>query len=173
MLVALNGFAGSPFFTIASAIQIVVDIMVVLAVVVMIVGNLAKPLWRFGKARWKKPILIYGNSEQYGSLKKDFVATGIVRERNVSRADADHMGEIAEAWTIVICADGIEDDDVIRILEAKPPRCAALVYAPPNRRLGPAAYKECNMREHVAVCNMRGRLTDELILTLFTTSFKK
>ena len=173
MLGALNDFAGSPFFTIVGAAQIVVDVLVVLAAVVMVAGNLAKPLWRFGKARWKKPILIFGNHEQYESLKKDFVATGIVRKRNVSRADAEHMGEIAEAWTIVICADGIEDDDVVRILEAKPSRCAALVYAPPNRRLGPDAYKACNTHEYVVVSNMRGRLIHDLVLTLFAASFKK
>lgn len=172
MLGALNDFAGSPFFTIVGAAQIVVDVLVVLAAVVMVAGNLAKPLWRFGKARWKKPILIFGNHEQYESLKKDFVATGIVRKRNVSRADAEHMGEIAEAWTIVICADGIEDDDVVRILEAKPSRCAAFVYAS-SRQIPSAIYKKLNTYEHVTVCNMRGRLTDGLILTLFTTSFTK
>ena len=60
--------------------------------------------------------------------------------------------------------------------QARPPPCETKSNGRgggAERRLNADAYTACDEHNHVAVCNFRGRLVDELILSLFTCSFER
>lgn len=65
-------------------------------------------------------------------------------------------------------------DDIAQILEKKPDACALIVYAPYEKgRIPDEQMKNLDGKRHTAVTNFRGRLLNDIVTAMITTSYEK
>ena len=64
--------------------------------------------------------------------------------------------------------------DIVEILRQKPDQCALIVYAPYDRgRIPDGQMTLLDGKRHTAVTNFRGRLLNDIVASMITTSYEK
>ena len=133
-------------------------------------------LKRFGFARWKRRILIVGDNERASSLKTDLVDSGVFREKNIDIASKGHLAKVKESSLILLDYKSFENNSEIikEIISYKKYNSGMVVYYPIGpKRIPDDITQEINNCQFTTLCNMRGRLVNDLVVTLWSTSYEK
>ena len=148
--------------------------MIVLAVgfVALSVMGLFRPAYRFGKGiAWKK-VFIVADSNTRQELKSDVVRSGIIKKRNILEKTDGQISDLAGARLLVLEYGYLGADRVQEIVSNKCSDCGVLVYANPGE-IDKKSLAKLNRFQHVSVVNFRGRLVNEILLLLISTSFAR
>lgn len=138
------------------------------------IRGISPALLRLGNGLAKRKIAIFAKNDNLSSLKKLLIDSKLFNEKNICEiTKKDDIG-IAEQTTLYLVfwhdwAECIDD-----ILRKKPDACALIVYAP--RNLGPIPeeqMKNLDGHRHTAVTNFRGRLLNDIVTAMITTSYEK
>lgn len=162
---------GDIFELIGYAIQGIFFASGVVFVLLSILG-LRKPLWRFGMGvAWRK-VFIVADGDSRNEIKNDLVRSGIIKERNIKTKTKGELGDLKGARLLILEYEYLKKEKVLETVSQKAPDCGVLVYAEfgtiPNDVLN-----ELNLFQHVSVVNFRGRLVNETLLLLISTSFTR
>lgn len=131
-------------------------------------------LLRLGNGLAKRRIAIFARPENGASLKRLLLDSKLFSEKNIleiSRAEDIGVSERATVY-LVFWHDWA--DHINEILRRKPDGCALVVYAP--RDQGPIPenlMKELDGHRHTAVTNFRGRLLNDIVTAMITTSYEQ
>lgn len=132
---------------------------------------------RLGFGRWKRKIAIVANDEKYSSLKSDLVDTGIFRGKNIYHIKNDSLAKIKEATLALVHYQSFSEDEVKTILSNKKANAGFVFYfpefTPPTVVVSAAMMKAINEQQFTTIVNMRGRLVNDIVTTLLSTSYDK
>ena len=159
-------------FEIAGNIGMAAAWLLTVGFVALAIMGLIKPAYRFGKAiAWKK-VFIVSDSETRHDLRCDLERSGLIKHKNILEKSKGQTGELRGARLLIVDFNYLGADEVLRIVSAKCPDCGVLVYAKPGSIKSDCTEK-LNLYQHVSVVNFRGRLVNEVLLLLLSTSFTK
>ena len=162
---------GDIFEWIGYAIKVGIFASGVVFVLLSILG-LSKPLWRFGMGvAWRK-VFIVADGDSRDEIKNDLVRSGIFKEKNVKTKTKGEIGDLKGARLLILKYEYLEKEKVLEMVSQKAPDCGVLVYAK-FRAIPDDVLDELNLFQHVSVVNFRGRLVNEALLLLLSTSFAR
>ena len=161
-------------FTIIGMFETALLVIGLIWAFVMWTRGVTPALLRLGNGLAKRKIAVFASSQNMSSLKALLLDSKLFYEKNICEITKKEDIGIAEKATLYLVfwhdwADHIED-----ILRKKPDSCALIVYAP--RNLGPIPedqMRNIDGHRHTAVTNFRGRLLNDIVTAMITTSYEK
>lgn len=135
--------------------------------------GISPALSRLGKGLANRKIAIFANGDDFNSLKSLLIDSNLFREKNVIQIT---VGEIKKSEKISLFLMHWKSfkSHLDSILTCKKDGTALIVYAPQEEGfLSPEEIKKINQHRNVIVVNMRGRLLNDIVTSLITTSYEK
>jgi hypothetical protein len=149
----------------------IVGIIATIIAAVAIARGIAPVLWRLGNGLANRKIALFAKAENLPSLKHLLLDSKLIHGDNIIDVTAaGDIGRATEATVyIVFWHDWVDDIDAI--LNQKPDSCALIVYSPYDRKaIAPEQMKKLDGKRHTAVTNFRGRLLNDVITSMITTT---
>lgn len=149
----------------------IVGVVVVIFGVVAVARGIAPVLWRLGSGLTNRRIALFAKGENLPSLRNLLLDSKLIRRKNI--VEVTSPGDIgrASAATVYIVFWHDWSDDIDAILNQKPDSCALIVYSPYDLpKIPPAQMKKLDDKRHTAVTNFRGRLLNDIITSMITTT---
>ena len=156
--------------TIETAILLIAGIWAV----ILWMRGITPALFRLGNGLAKRQIAIFAKSQNMSSIKDLLLDSKLFKAKNIS--EITQVGDIGKAegatMYLVYWHDWV--DNIDQILQQKPDKCALIVYAPYNLgRISDERMKNLDGQRHTAVTNFRGRLLNDIVSSMITTSYEK
>jgi hypothetical protein len=127
---------------------------------------------RLGNGLATRQIAVFAKNDNLGSLIHLLKDSGLFRDNNicpVSRTEDVGRAERASVY-LVFWPDW--SDAIDEILRIKPDSCPLIVYAPIDHgRIPDTAMKNLDGKRNTAVTNFRGRLLNDIVTAMITTSY--
>lgn len=177
-IVSIYQFFNHPVFVIFGGISAIVILSGVVVNFVFWILGIAPLLWRLGFGRWARKIAIVAKTEVYGQLKKDLADSGVFRESNISQISSKSLAEIKDRDLLLVHYQSFSESEIKTILANKRSKAGMVFYYPEfsNKRakkISDEMFKQIGNKENTTVVNFRGRLLNDIITTLITTSYEK
>jgi hypothetical protein len=166
------------FWDVVSWLGNVSTIIVIIASLVtayLCIRGFVPVLIRLGNGLWKRKIAIFANSDASFSSLKDLIKDSkLFNHTNIFRISGVHDLGIAEKASVLLVYWPEWKDDIDKVLNKKKDGTAMVVYAPPS--LGPVPPTQMALLEthrNVVLSNFRGRLLNDLVVSMITTGYEK
>ena len=132
--------------------------------------------YRLGFARWSRKITIVADDAMYSTIKSDLVDTGIFREKNISLVKSDSLAKIKQASLVLVHYQSLSEDQVKTLISYKKLNAGFIFYYPeftPTAKIPDDIMKLINNEQFTTVVNLRGRLMNDIVATMLSTSYDK
>ena len=137
------------------------------------VAGIIKPLWRFGLSISKRKIFIFAVGDIGDDIKRDLEKSGIIKAKNIEIHSSRFSAELQNATLAVIHYSSFEKE-FESMLNLKMSRCGLIVYHPEfGKRIPNDIMEKISKLQNVMVVNFRGRLVNDALATMMSTSFTK
>lgn len=137
------------------------------------VKGILPALIRLGNGLSKRRIAIFAKGDHLRSLESLLLDSKLFSKKNVIDISSDSDFGRAEQATLFLIFWHDWQDKIAEILSAKKDNTALVVYAPPELGLIPQdKLKELNGKRNVIVVNFRGRLLNDILISLISTSYQ-
>jgi hypothetical protein len=131
-------------------------------------------LWRLGNGFSKRKFAIFARGDTLTGLNSLLLDTEMFNKKNIIDISSENdFGRAERATLFLVSWDDWQQDKIDEILRAKKDSTALVVYAPKGPRSIPEAkFVELNNKRNVTVTNFRGRLLNDIVVSLMTTSYQ-
>ena len=131
-------------------------------------------LWRLGNGFSKRQIAIFAKGDTLISLKSLLLDTDLFNKKNIIDISSESdFGRAERATLFLVSWDDWQQEKIDEILRAKKDNTALVVYAPKGPKSIPDnKFAELNSKRNVMVTNFRGRLLNDIVVSLMTTSYQ-
>lgn len=175
---AIYQFFNHPFFVIFGGITATLVILGILLNIVFWILGIAPILMRLGYGRWFRKIVIVANNDYYNSLRGDLVDSGIFREKNISQIYSQTLSKVKDHNLLLVHYQSFDETTIKAILANKKSNAGMIFYypsfSPKNGKEIPNELRDqISNTENTTIVNFRGRLLNDIITTLITTSYGK
>jgi hypothetical protein len=128
-------------------------------------------LLRLGNGLAKRKIAIFAKQDNLASLKHLLTDSKLFRERNICEIGRkEDFGRADKASVyLVLWPDWTEEID--EILNKKSDNCPLIVSPPDRGRIPDEQMKRLDGKRNTAVTNFRGRLLNDIVTAMITTSY--
>jgi hypothetical protein len=165
-------FFDHPVFIIYGGIAAVCTLIAVLVKLFCTFYGIPPLVFRIGRALWRRKIAIIGDESAFTSLRKCITDTGIFKEKKVTRIEPNDIVE-AKLYSILLVDWATCKDKIDKILAARRDhQTAVIIFAPPGSIPNNEMAVIANLANTVVV-NFKGRLLNDILNSLITTSFEK
>lgn len=129
---------------------------------------------RLGLGRWYRKVLIVGKESETKSLRRDLEDSGVFRKSNIDEVDGRNLTDIKQASLILLDYWSLTEGQVSTVLANKQKQAGLVVYSPMGKgRIPDEISATINNEPFTTLVNMRGRLVNDLLITLISTSYDK
>lgn len=175
---AIYQFFNHPFFILVGGVFTLIAIISLLSVFIFWILGITPLLWRLGLGRWLRKIAIAANSETYNSLKADLVDSGIFREKNISQISKNHLSKVKDHNLMLVHYQSFNMQEIKTMLSNKKSKAGMIFYYPEyspqeGKKIPDEMAKDITSKENATIVNFRGRLLNDIITTMITTSYEK
>jgi hypothetical protein len=163
-------FFNHPVFIIVGGLTVVFAAIGVIYRVVCITLGVTPLVFRIGKAIWRRKVAIIGTFEAFSSLKDCITDTDIFNQNNVIHIPIDNIDKAKEHTILLVDweTSGILIDQIF--VARKNHNTAVIIFAKagsiPHDKMAEIANKS-----NTVVVNFKGRLLNDILNSLITTSF--
>lgn len=170
-------FFNHPFFVVVGGVSVILILLAALINFVFWLLGIWPLLWRLGFGRWVRKISVVANTEAYNQLEKDLIDSGIFRKDNISQIPLQSLTKIKDQDLLLVHYQSFNKEQIKTILRNKKSHAGMIFYYPEfstnGRRIPDDMLKQISSQENTTVVNFRGRLLNDIITTLITTSYEK
>jgi hypothetical protein len=161
-------FFNHPFFIIVGGISTISLMLGSLLSVILIVKGIV-PVWiRLGSGLIKRKIAVFALDE-FTSLRSMLVDSSLFRDKNIVQIHKNDVAK-AEEFTFFILHWKDYGESIDQILSLKKDKTALVVYAPQHEgRIDDESLKKINNQRNAVIVNFRGRLLNDIFVSLMTT----
>lgn len=139
--------------------------------------GVAPLLYRLGFGRWSRKIDIIADDTNFNSLKKDLEKTGVFRGKNIRHISTSDLAEVKEMNLGLLHYQSFTVEQIEIILSNKKTGAGLVTYfpefSPPSNVIPVDMMKKINDHSFTTIVNFRGRLVNDLLVTLLSTSYEK
>ncbi|MEK9174391.1 MAG: hypothetical protein AAB725_00260 [Patescibacteria group bacterium] len=156
------------------AVDTIILIIGFIWAIVLWARGVSPALYRLGNGLAKRKIAIFAKNDNISSLKSLLCDSGLFRQKNIF--EITNNGDLGKAEDASVYLVYWHDwaDDINQILDSKPDKCALVVYAPYDKdRIPNEQMKNLDGKRHSAVTNFRGRLLNDIVTAMITTSYDR
>ncbi len=161
-------------FDFIGRISTVLVVIIFIWGIVLWIRGVSPALYRLGNGLAKRKIAVFAKGDNLSSLKALLNDSKLFKKKNICEITKKEDIGICEQATLYLvfwhdCADYIDE-----ILKKKPDGCALIVYSPKNLGMIPQdQIEKLDGHRHTAVSNFRGRLLNDIVTAMITTSYEK
>ena len=175
---AYQFFLTNPIFLFVGRCLLVITVAGFLITVASWTLGFATPIWRLGLGLRRRKIAIAADIETFNSLKTDLIDTRIFRKVNIKQITKDHLATVKNHSLIIVHYNSFCAEDIKQMLNSKESISGMIFYFPEfdpasGNRIPNEMIQEIGKRENTTVVNFRGRLLNDIINTIITTSYQK
>ncbi len=168
----LTEFFNYPFFVIFGGISTVLIITGFLYTIYLYSVGILPVLKRLGMGLAKREIAIFADTDNFSSLKNLLIDSKIFKKKNISHIDKDSLKK-AENITLMLMHWKSFGDKIDKILDIKKDTDALIIYIPyEDGQIDKPNMKKINEHRNTIVVNLRGRLLNDILVSMITTSYK-
>ena len=165
-------FFGHPFFSIVGGITVIILVAGLSIKTIFWIFNISPIIIRLGVALWKRRVAIFGSGESFDFLERSLIDSKIFRKKNIVYIDKKNI-EKAKAETIFLVDWDIFGDEIEAVFSArKNHQVPIIIYAKPQI-IPKEKMNDIANRPNTVVVNFRGRLLNDILTSLITTSYDK
>ncbi|HEV7347516.1 hypothetical protein [Telluribacter sp.] len=163
-------FFNHPVFIIVGGLTVVFAAIGIIYRIACITLGVTPLVFRIGKAIWRRKVAIIASAESYASLKDCITDTDIFKKDNVIHISLDNIDKVKE-FTILLVDWETSSHHIDHIFIARKNHATAVIIfakagSIPHEKMGEIANKS-----NTVVVNFKGRLLNDILNSLITTSF--
>jgi len=129
---------------------------------------------RLGNGFAKRKIAIFAKGDQFTSLKDLFVDSKLFKAKNIIQVSSKNDFGRAEQSTLYLIYWPDWQNDLDDILKSKKDAHALIVYAPQELGFIPKEQMSVlSSHRYVTITNFRGRLLNDIVVSMITTSYER
>lgn len=129
---------------------------------------------RLGLGRWYRKVTILSDVNNGESLKKDLIDSGVFREKNIKLIGENNISDIKSADLVLLDYWSISPEKALGAISNKQKHAGLVVYSPMKKgRIEDEVTARINDEPFTTLVQMRGRLVNDLLITLMSTSYDK
>ena len=146
---------------------------VILAGIITFLTGLLPALIRLGNGLAKRKIAIFASSNNLNTLTSLLEDSRLFNKKNfIEITNKKDIGR-AENITLLLVYWADFKDSIETILNSKDDKAALIIYAPyEGGKIPDEMMKKLDEKRHVIVANFRGRLLNDLVTSMITTSYE-
>ncbi len=163
-------FFNHPIFIIVGGITVVFAAIGIIYRIVCIVLGISPLVFRIGKALWRRKVAIIGSAEAYSSLKECIADTDIFKKENVIYIPIDNIDK-AKDHTLLIVDWETSSNQIDVIFSARRNHNTAVIIFAKAGSIPHEKMSEIANKSNTVVVNFKGRLLNDILNSLITTSF--
>lgn len=168
----LVNFFNHPFFIIIGGIATIFMIVAFCYTIYLVIKGILPVWYRLGLGLSKRRIAIFASTE-YESLKSMLIDSKIFEEKNIIQINKNDIKK-AEKETLFLVHWKDYQDKIDEILSLKRDATALIVYAPQSEGIiNSTKMLKINSHRNAIVVNFRGRLINDILVSLITTSYDR
>jgi len=133
------------------------------------VRGIAPVLWRLGRGLSNRKIAVFADT-QFDDLNALLVDSDLFQKSNIVQITKASLKK-AETCTVFLVHWEPFSGQIDEILNMKPDTTALIVYARPSE-IPPPLMEKINRHRNVTVVNFRGRLLNDILLSMITTGYQ-
>lgn len=138
------------------------------------IKGITPALYRLGKGLASRKIAIFASGDDYTSLEALLVDSNLFKKTNLCPVTKQGDCGKAEGYSLFLVHWKSAKDHFQDVLAQKKDSTALIVYAPQDEgKLDDAALAEINKHRNAVLVNFRGRLLNDIVTSLITTSYEK
>ena len=154
-------------------VPVVVSLVLVTGGVVLWAKGIGPVLLRLGMGLARRKIAVFAKGNMAASLESLLLDSRLFSQRNLVPIRHDGDIEKARSATLFIVYWPDWSESLKEILAQKSDAVALIVYAPQDGGSIPSdAIGELNKRRNVVISNFRGRLLNDIVVSMITTSYE-
>lgn len=164
----------SSFLELVGLVDAAFIVIGLVTLVVLWVKGIGPVIWRLGLGLAKRRVAIFAGSEMSASIRELLLDSRLFGRTNlVAITTPADLGKCESASIFIVYWPDFKDS-LDEILAKKRDQYALLVYAPQDRGPLPLdAIAKLNLHRNFMLSNMRGRLLNDVIVSMITTSYEK
>ena len=168
---AIIAFFNHPFFIIVGGIASLFMIGAFAYTAYLIIKGVFPVWYRLGIGLSKRKVAVFASREAFESIKTSLVDSMIFKDKNVIPITLDNIDK-AKDQTIFLIDWETFKEQIEQVFSArKNHQTAIVVYAKPAS-IPPEKMIDIANRANTVVVNFRGRLLNDILTSLITTSYK-
>jgi len=166
----LIDFFNHPIFIIVGGLTVVSATLGIIYRITCIVLGVSPLVFRIGKAVWRRKIAVIGNSESFSTLNECIADSGVFKKKNVIHITTENIDKVKDYSVLLVDweSSGTQIDQIF--MARKNHNTAVIIYAKagsiPHEKMAEIANKA-----NTVVVNFKGRLLNDILNSLITTSF--
>jgi len=164
-------FFNHPVFIVLGGISTLVTLIAVLYGIYLFARGIFPVWYRLGVGLSKRKIAVFAETE-YEGLQKMLVDSGLFQKSNVIKILKSNL-KTAEKYTLFLVHWKSFESEIEKILAMKDDSTALIVYAPQSEGfIDKVVMEKINQERNSIVVNLRGRLLNDVIVSMITTGYK-
>jgi hypothetical protein len=168
----ITNFYNHPVFIIIGGITVTLGFLAFLYKLICWTFGITPVVFRLGMALWKRKIAVFASEKAFSSIKDSILESNIFKESNIIQIHDDNIDK-AKNETIFLVDWETFGSKIEQVFNArKSHQTAIVVYAKPQSIPKDQMASIAN-RANTVVVNFRGRLLNDILLSLITTSYDK
>jgi len=172
LLSQITNFYNHPLFIIVGGLTVTLGVIGFLYKVICWILGITPIVIRLGIALWKRKVAIFGSVEVFESIKSSLLDSKIFKEKNIVHIKSDNIDK-AKDETIFLVDWETSGDKIEQIFSArKNHQTAIVIYAKPAS-IPQEKMSDIANRANTVVVNFRGRLLNDILTSLITTSYDR
>jgi len=158
--------------SLVSSVITILNLLIFSFTLYSLVTGIFPVLYRIGIGLTKRKIALFAEA-QFTSLRGLLVDSGLFKEKNIIQIDKTSINK-AEGFSLFIVYWSEFKDNLDTILQKKKDNTPLIIYAPQDKeKIDQGQLEKINLHRNVIVVNFRGRLINDILVSLITTGFKK
>src|SRR3989344_6586239 len=168
----ITNFYNHPLFIIVGGLTVTLGVIGFLYKIICWIFGITPIIIRLGIALWKRKVAIFGSVEIFESIKSSLLDSKIFKEKNIVHIKSDNIDK-AKDETIFLVDWDTSGDKIEQIFSArKNHQTAIVIYAKPAS-IPQEKMNDIANRANTVVVNFRGRLLNDILTSLITTSYDR
>jgi len=162
-------FFNHPIFVIVGGLTVLCAVIGIIYRVLCIALGVTPLVLRIGKAIWRRKVAIIGSYEAFSSLKECITDTNIFKSKNVIYIPINNV-EMVKEHTILLVDWETSGDLIDQVFLARRNHNSAVIIFAKAGSIPHEKMSEIANKSNTVVVNFKGRLLNDIINSLITTS---
>lgn len=165
-------FFNHPFFVCVGGLTTLLALVGLLYTIYLLIKGLLPVWYRLGIGLAKRKIGVFAKDE-FSNLKSMLVDSHLFKPKNIVQIDGESLKK-AESVTLLLIHWKPFEAHIDEILRIKKDSDAMIIYAPQKEGfIDNGTLDKINAERNAIIVNFRGRLLNDILTSMITTSYEK
>lgn len=168
----ITNFYNHPLFIIVGGLTVTLGVIGFLYKVICWIFGITPIVFRLGITLWKRRVAIFGSIEVFESIKASLTDSKIFKAGNIVLITSDNIDK-AKNETIFLVDWETFGNKIDQIFSARQNHQTAIVIYAKPQSIPQEKMNDIANRANTVVVNFRGRLLNDILTSLITTSYDR